>query len=88
MVKSQLQEAIIIKWLSLKSTIDFPDEWELLYNPGFNNTEFGIIKNAAGNMRDMATIEQLVVLSNLENIDVMLYSSEMLRPREISQNNL
>lgn len=44
MAKSQMQEAIIIKWLSLKSTIEYLGEWELLYNPIFNYTEFGTIK--------------------------------------------
>lgn len=48
MAKSQMQEAIIIKWLSLKSTIEYLGEWEALYNPDFNYTEFGTIKNAAG----------------------------------------
>ncbi len=48
MAKSQMQEAIIIKWLSLKSTIEYLGEWEALYNPNFNYTEFGTIKNAAG----------------------------------------
>ena len=41
MAKSQMQEAIIIKWLSLKSTIEYIGEWEALYNPNFNYTEFG-----------------------------------------------
>ncbi len=48
MARSQLQEVIIIKWLSLKSTIEYIGEWEILYNPGFNYTEFGTIKNVAG----------------------------------------
>ena len=48
MAKSQMQEAIVIKWLSLKSTIEYLGEWEALYNPGFNYTEFGTFKNAAG----------------------------------------
>jgi hypothetical protein len=48
MAKSQMQEAIIIKWLSLKSTIEYLGEWEALYNPVFNYTEFGTIKNSAG----------------------------------------
>jgi hypothetical protein len=48
MARSQLQEVVIIKWLSLKSTIEYLGEWEALYNPGFNYTEFGTIKNAAG----------------------------------------
>ena len=48
MAKSQLQEVIIIKWLSLKSTIEYLGEWEALYNPNFNYTEFGTIRNEAG----------------------------------------
>ena len=53
MAKSQHQEIVIFKWMSLKSTIDYLGEWELLYNPTFNYTEFGIIKNEAG-MLNMA----------------------------------
>ena len=44
MARSQLPEVIIIKWLSLKSTIEYLREREALYNPDFNYTEFGIIK--------------------------------------------
>lgn len=48
MARSQMQEHIIFKWLSTKNTIEYVGEWEKLYNPHFNCTEFGIIKNAAG----------------------------------------
>ena len=48
MARSQLQEHIIFRWLSLKSTIEYLGEWEMLYNPDFNCTEFGTIKNMAG----------------------------------------
>ncbi len=48
MARSQLQEHIIFRWLSLKSTIEYLGEWEMLYNPDFNCTEFGTIKNTAG----------------------------------------
>ena len=48
MAKSQLQEHIIFRWLSLKNTIEYLGEWEMLYNSDFNCTEFGTIKNAAG----------------------------------------
>lgn len=44
MAKSQLQDVVIIKWLSLKNTIEYLGEWEALYNPDFNSTEFGTIK--------------------------------------------
>ena len=48
MARSQLQEHIIFRWLSLKSTIEYLGEWEILYNTDFNCTEFGTIKNADG----------------------------------------
>lgn len=48
MAKSQHQEIVIFKWMSTKSTIEYLGEWELLYNPNFNYTEFGIIRNEAG----------------------------------------
>jgi hypothetical protein len=48
MAHSQMEEHIIIKWLSLKRTIEYIGEWELLFNPHFNYPEFGTIKNSAG----------------------------------------
>ena len=62
MARSQLQEHIIFRWLSLKSTIEYLGEWEMLYNPDFNCTEFGTIKNAAGSNN----------LSNMENLNAIL----------------
>ena len=47
MARSQMQEHIIFIWLSLKSTLEYLGEWEMLYNPDFNCTEFGTIRNAA-----------------------------------------
>ncbi len=48
MAHSQMQEHIIFRWMSLKSTIEYLGEWEKLYNPNFNCTEFDTIRNAAG----------------------------------------
>ena len=48
MAKGELRDHVIFKWLSLKNTIEYIGEWELLYNPDFNYTEFGTIRNAAG----------------------------------------
>ena len=36
MAHSQMQEHIIFRWMSLKSTIEYIGEWEALYNPNFN----------------------------------------------------
>ncbi|UKK48087.1 KilA-N domain-containing protein [Prevotella sp. E9-3] len=51
MARSQLQEHIIFRWLSLKSTIEYLGEWEMLYNPNFNYTEFGTFRKNGGRRR-------------------------------------
>ena len=48
MAHSQMQEHIVFRWMSLKSTIEYLGEWEMLYNPNFNCAEFDTIRNAAG----------------------------------------
>ena len=48
MARSQMQEHIIFRWISLKRTLEYIGAWEMLYNPSFNCTEFGTIKNMAG----------------------------------------
>ena len=87
MAKSQMQEAIIIKWLSLKSTIEYIGEWEALYNPNFNYTEFGTIKNAAGSNNFVLSLEQLVVLSNLESINALLIGQKISQSERLIQLN-
>lgn len=64
MARSQLQEIVIIKWLSLKSTIEYLGEWETLYNPGFNYTEFGTIKNTAGSNNYVLSVKQWLEKTN------------------------
>jgi hypothetical protein len=64
MAKSQMQEAIIIKWLTLKSTIEYVGEWEALYNPNFNYTEFGTIKNAAGSNNFVLSVKNWIEATN------------------------
>ncbi len=60
MAHSQLEEHIIFKWLSAKSTIEYIGEWESLYNPNFNCTEFGTIKNSAGSNNFVLSTKQWV----------------------------
>ncbi len=64
MAKSQLQDVIIIKWLSLKSTIEYIGEWETLYNPNFNYTEFGIIRNSAGSNNFVLSVKNWIETTN------------------------
>lgn len=103
MARSQLQEHIIFRWLSLKSTIEYLGEWEKLYNPDFNCTEFGTIKNMAGsnnfvlsvkanpdlkgNIRDYATINELICLSNMENINAVLINEGVPQSERIIKLN-
>ena len=44
--------------------------------------------NAAGNIRDEATIEQLVVLSNLESINAVLVHQGLPQSQRLSQLNV
>ena len=60
MAKSQMEEAIIIKWLSLKSTVEYLGEWEALYNPIFNYTEFGTIRNTAGSNNFVLSVKNWI----------------------------
>jgi len=64
MAKSQLQDVVIIKWLSLKNTIEYLGEWEALYNPNFNYTEFGTIRNEAGSNNFVLSVKNWINATN------------------------
>ena len=64
MARSQMQEHIIFRWLSLKSTVEYIGEWETLYNPNFNCTEFGAIKNAAGSNNFVLSVKTWIERTN------------------------
>ena len=64
MAHSQMQEHIIFRWLSLKSTIEYIGEWELLYNPNFNYTEFGTIRNVAGSNNFVLSVKTWIEKTN------------------------
>ena len=64
MARSQLQEHIIFRWLSLKSTIDYLGEWEMLYNPNFNCTEFGTFRNMAGSNNFVLSVKTWIEKTN------------------------
>ena len=55
---------IIFRWLSLKSTIEYLGEWEMLYNPDFNCNEFGTIKNAAGSNNFVLSVKMCLERTN------------------------
>ena len=68
MARNQMQDVIIIKWLSLKSTIEYIGEWEALYNPIFNYTEFGIIRNNAGSNNFVLSVKQWIEKTGAKGI--------------------
>ena len=68
MARSQMQEHIIFRWLSLKSTIEYLGEWEMLYNPVFNCTEFCTIKNAAGSNNFVLSVKTWIEQTNAQGI--------------------
>ena len=68
MARSQMQEHIIFRWLSLKSTIEYLGEWEMLYNPVFNCTEFGTIKHAAGCNNSVLSVKTWIEQTNAQGI--------------------
>ena len=59
MAHSQMEEHI-----SLKSTIEYVGEWEVLFNPDFNYTEFGTIKNSAGSNNFVLSVKQWIERTN------------------------
>ena len=64
MARSQMQDHIIFRWLSLKSTLEYIGEWEILYNPHFNCTEFGTIKNMAGSNSFVLSVKTWIEQTN------------------------
>lgn len=64
MAHSQMQEHIIFRWMSLKSTIEYIGEWEALYNPDFNYTEFGTIRSAAGSNNFVLSVKTWIERTN------------------------
>ena len=63
MARSQMQEHIIFRWLSLKSTIEYLGEWEI-----FNCTEFGTIKTAAGSNNFVLSVKTWIEQTNAQGI--------------------
>lgn len=49
---------VVQNWLRRKDTIDYIGLWERLNNPKFNDTEFDVIKNAAGHNSFVLTAKE------------------------------
>ena len=64
MARKVSQDQIIHKWLSLKSTIEYLGEWEMLYNDGFKYADFGVIRNMAGSNSFIMSAKQWAETTN------------------------
>ena len=85
MAHSQMQEHIIFRWMSLKSTIEYLGEWEKLYNPNFNCTEFDTIKNAAGSNNFVLSVKAWIQRTGA--IGIMAKQLSWSAKRELSKIN-
>ena len=80
MLKAKDGDSFVTDWLRNRNTMEFLGAWERIYNPNFNYGEFATIRNQAelkGNIRDYATINELICLSNMENINTVLINDGM-----------
>ena len=71
---------IIQNWMRARNTIEYLGVWEQLHNPIFNSIEFDAFRKNL-NMRDTASINELVVLSNMESLNSELIKQGM--PRDV-----
>ena len=72
---------VVKNWMRQKNTLEYLGLWERLHNPHFKGVEFDPLlakqwresnPNLKGNIRDYATINELICLSNMENINAVL----------------
>lgn len=75
---------VIRNWLRNRNTIEFLGVWERLNNPAFNPVEFDGIRLQ---IRDHATLEQLVVLTNLESLNAVLIRQGLAAPDRLHRLN-
>ena len=67
--------------LSKQILIGYIGEWEALYNENFNYTEFGTI------VRDYASVNQLICLSNMESLNSVLINDGVPQSERLQKLN-
>ena len=58
-----------------------------MHNPNFKSIEFDAIRNDKGNIRDYATINQLICLSNMENLNAVFINEGMPQQERLHKLN-
>ena len=79
--------ALIEKWLRNKNTIEFLGIWEEMYNPDFTSPEFGGIMAEAGTNRFLLSVNQLICISNMENINAVMINDGIHQPQRLKRLN-
>ena len=100
MVKAKDGVFFVTDWLRNRNTLEYIGIWEQLTNPSFNYSEFAIIKTKAGlnnfkisvkdfkgKIRDAATIEQLICLINLENLNALFIQEGLTQGKRLLKLN-
>ncbi len=77
---------IIKNWLRNRYTIEFLGTWEVIHNSNFKVVEFDHFKS---NIRDYVTINELICLSNMENLNAVFIEQGLTqRERLIKLNQI
>ena len=93
-LRSEDPSFTINHWMRARMTIEYLGLRETLYNPDFKPTEFGRFRKwqaanptLKGNQRDYATINQLICISNMENINAVMINNGIPQPQRLNKLN-
>ncbi len=71
-----------------RMTLEYLGLWEELHNPDFKGGDFApLLALAYGNQRDYATINQLICISNMENINAVMINDGIPQPQRLKKLN-
>ena len=83
-LKSEDPSFTINHWMRNRMTIEYLGLWETLYNPDFKPAEFGRFREQCGLN---ATIDQLICISNMENINAVMINDGIPQPQRLKKLN-
>jgi len=78
-LKSEDAQQTISNWMRNRMTLEYLGLWEELYSPDFKPLGFEGFRKE-GNQRDYVTINQLICISNMENINAVMINDGILQP--------
>ena len=93
-LKSEDAQQTISNWMRNRMTLEYLGLWEELYNPDFKplgfegvRKEVGLNPELKGNQRDYATVNQLICISNMENINAVMINDGIPQPQRLKKLN-